>query len=367
MKIRVQRAPFLRGCQLAGRALPGRAADAALASLLLHARGDTCALHALGADVGLRLEVPCVVEEAGEALLPARSALAVVREAAEGELTLESAPGRLRARGQGAEFVLEAPAAARPALMVPFPGGACHLTPPDLLGRAVRRTLYAAGRCSARYSLHAVLWEVEPDQVRLVTTDGLRLAVAEVPAQAQDDSQALARWLLPARAVDLLARLAEGEAQPVEALFAQRHAYFRVGPATLCARYVEGEFPDWRRAAPPRPRHLLAVPVGPFLAGVRQAAALRGRGGARLRLRFEPGWALLEGRQAGAGQARVRLPLPLAGGRVEVVLDARPLVELLRAFDPADTLLLGLTDPDTAAVFSDGDSYTHVLMPLRPG
>jgi hypothetical protein len=42
-------------------------------------------------------------------------------------------------------------------------------------------------------------------------------------------------------------------------------------------------------------------------------------------------------------------------------------VELLKAFDADNTLLLGLTDPDTPALFSDGDSYTHVLMPLRPG
>jgi hypothetical protein len=43
------------------------------------------------------------------------------------------------------------------------------------------------------------------------------------------------------------------------------------------------------------------------------------------------------------------------------------LTELLRAFDPDSTLLLGLAGPDTPALFTDGDSYSHVLMPLRQG
>jgi DNA polymerase III sliding clamp (beta) subunit (PCNA family) len=105
--------------------------------------------------------------------------------------------------------------------------------------------------------------------------------------------------------------------------------------------------------------------VGPFLAGVRQAAVLREKEDARLRLRFEPGWVQMRSKQAGAGQTRVRLPLPLAGGRAEIALDPRLLLELLRAFAPEDTLLLGLADPDTPALFSDGDGYTHVIMPLR--
>jgi DNA polymerase III sliding clamp (beta) subunit (PCNA family) len=50
---------------------------------------------------------------------------------------------------------------------------------------------------------------------------------------------------------------------------------------------------------------------------------------------------------------------------VEIALNPRFLAELLRAFDPEETLLLGLTDADSPALFSDGDSSSHVLMPLR--
>jgi DNA polymerase-3 subunit beta len=373
MKIRVRREPLLKGCRLADRVFPERAVEPGASRLLLQAREDVCALYAVGSEVALRLEIPAVVAEAGEALLPARQALAVVRETAAEELTLESAHGRVRAQGEDAEFFLEAPDISRaPVRLGPSAGagpasaGVCQQLPADLLALAARRTVFAAGRATSRYSLQAVQWELEPDQVRLAATDNRRLAVAEVPAQTPDEHQAPLRWLLPARAVDLLARLAEGQAEPIQALFGPRHALFRAGPDTLCARYIMGNFPDWRRAIPPRPPHLFLLPVGPFLVGVRQAVALREKEGARLLLRFEPGWVQMQSRQAGAGQSRVRLPLPLAGGRADIALNPLFLVELLRAFDPESTLLLGLTDPQTPALFSDGDSCTHLLMPLGP-
>jgi DNA polymerase-3 subunit beta len=365
MKIQVPRDALLKGCRLAHRALPDRGVGPAQDRFLLQAGADTCTLHAVGTDLALRLEMPSRVEECGEAWLPARRALAVVRQAADDQVALEASPGRVRARGQRAEFLLEVPGTAGPGAVPPFPAGPCHLLPPEPLCQAARRTLFAAGEQTSRYSLHGVLWEVEPDQVRLVATDSLRLAAAEVPAQGPDGEWAAARHLLPARAVDLLARVAGGQDQPVRAAFGERRAFFQAGPATVCARRLAGPFPDWRKAAPCRPRHLFPVPVGPFLAGVKQAAALGERGAARLQLRFEPGWVLLESRQAGAGQARVRLPLPLPGGRVEIALNPRFLAELLRAFAAEDTLLLGLTDADSPALFSDGDSYSHVLMPLR--
>jgi DNA polymerase III subunit beta len=186
--------------------------------------------------------------------------------------------------------------------------------------------------------------------------------VAEVPAAALGASLPAAPRLLPARAVDLLARLAADGGERVQAAFGAGHACFRVGAATLWARYVEGAFPAWRKAVPPRARHLLPLPVGPFRAGVRQAAALCERERARLLLRFEPGRVTLASRQA-----RVLQPLPLAGGPVEVVLNPHYLLDLLKAFDAGDTLLLGLTDRDTAARFSDGNGYTHVLMPVASG
>ncbi len=365
MMILVERGLLLEGCRLAERLLPARTADPARAHLLLQARGDTCVLHAAGAEVGLRLDLPADVEQPGDALLPARQVVAILREADAEVLRLESAPGRVCVLGEGAEFDLAAPEPSRLAPIEPFPGGACHRLPAAALVRGLRRTLFAAGGPTSRYALNAVLWEVEAERVRLVATDNRRLAVAEVAAEGPGVHLTPAQRLLPAPALALLAKLA-GEAELVEVVFGVRHACFRAGRATLRVRYVAGTFPAWRRAIPEGVRRVVPVSVGPFLTAVRQAAAVREREGGRLLLRFEPGRVLLESRRRGAGRARVRRRLPLSGGVVEVALNPRGLIEMLAALEPDATLLFGVAGPEAPVVASDGDGYRHVLVPLRP-
>ena len=366
MRILVERGPFLESCRLAERVLPARTTDLSRVHVLVQAGGDTCTLHAAGAGLALRLGVPAEVEQPGQALLPARQALAILREAEADVLLLESAPGRVRVAGDEAEFDLASPDPSRLPLVEPFPGGACHRVAAADLGRALARTLFATGQSTNRYALHAVLGEIEADRVRLVATDNRRLAVAEVPAEAHGEDLPLARRLLPATALRLLAKLTASVDGPVRILFGMRQAFFEAGRATLKTRYVEGGFPHWRKVLPGKAKHVVPVVVGPFLASARQAATVREREGGRLMLRFEPGRVLLESRKQGAGRARVRQSLPLSGAVVEVALNPRYLVELLAALEPESTLLFGVTGPGEPVVASDGDGYRHVLVPLRP-
>src|SRR5215510_6144440 len=81
MRILVERGLFLEGCRLAERVLPARTTDVSRAHVLVQAGGDTCTLHAAGAGIALRLGVPAEVEQPGQALLPARQTLAILREA----------------------------------------------------------------------------------------------------------------------------------------------------------------------------------------------------------------------------------------------------------------------------------------------
>ena len=367
MKVLVERGLLLEGCRLAGRLLPARTTDPARAHLLLQAGEGTCTLHAAGAEMGLRLGLPADVEQPGQALLPAKQALAILREADAEVLLLETAPGRVRVLGEGAEFDLAAPEPNRLAPVEPFPGGGCHALAAADLCRALRRTLFAVGQWSSRYALHTVLWEVETDRLRLVATDNRRLAVAELLVEKHGEpfDQAPIRRLLPAAALGLLAKVAAGQEGSVRVVFGVRQVVFQTGPATLRLRCAEGNFPNWHKVIPERPRYVVPVAVGAFLSATRQAAAVREREGGKLLVRFEPGKVTLESRRRGEGRARVRRPLPLSGAVVEVALNPRYLVELLAALEPDSILVLGVAGPDAPILATDGGNYRHVIVPLH--
>jgi DNA polymerase-3 subunit beta len=364
MRVYLEREPLLEGCRLAQRLLPDRTCDPARAHLLLQAQNTRCTLHAAGAWAGLRLTLPADVERPGVTLLPARPALDILRQADADVLLLEASVGRLRLVGETALFDLPIPDPVRLPSVAPFPDGLCWLLPAGSLQQALQQTLFATGQPDSRYALHGVLWESEPDLVRLVATDNRRLAIAEVSASSPAGPAIPTPRLLPASVLGLLARLTTLGGHDVQALFGEKQAVFQAGPATLWTRYVQGDFPNWRNALPQRVRYTVPVRVGPFLSSVRQAAAVSQRKG-EVHLRFEPGRVVLEARQPDSGSSRVHQALPRSAAAVGVALGARYLVELLTALEPEETILLGVTSPN-APVIAYHRGYRHVLGPLRP-
>ncbi len=348
----------------------GRCAGPVLANLLIQARKADCLVTATDQSVGIRLRVPAEVEASGQALVPAHQLIAILREAPDEQLTLlsDSVSGRVRVEGTASVFELRGGNPASFPSLPSCPGRTFGTIPAEPLGRAVQRTVFAAGKEASRFSRRGVLWEFEPGKVRLVATDNRRLAVAEVPAGGLAGEAAPHATIVPAGAMDLLERLA-AEAQDIRALFTERHAFFRATGAALCARLLAGRFPPWRQVLPGAPRYRLELSVDDFLAGVKQAAVLRDRPEARLLLRFQGSGVTLWSRQAGTGRARVEQAraLPGVGEPVEVAFNPAYLVELLRALEGEETVRVELQDAEAPALFAVGEEYRHLLMPLRPG
>jgi DNA polymerase III subunit beta len=173
--------------------------------------------------------------------------------------------------------------------------------------------------------------------------------------------------LIPVESLPLLEKMCSMQGGPIQALFQPREVFFRAAGITLCARLLEGTFPPWRKALSWEPRYRLLLPVGQFLAGVRQAAVLRDKTDNRLLLRFQAGRVTLRSRQRGTGQARVQqaLVFPCTRDPVEVAFNPAYLEALLNVLDAAATVQMELLDPDAPALFRAGGDYKHLLMPLR--
>jgi DNA polymerase-3 subunit beta len=367
MQIVIQRTPLLEACKLAERAVFARPVNKILGNLLLDARDGGCFLTGANQSVAVRLPVPAWVERTGPVLVPAREFLGILREVAEGELTIVAEPGRVLVRGHDAEFDLRSDDASRFPPLPSCPDGPADDIACEPLRLAIQRTLFAAGRAPEGHSLRGVLWEVEADRVRLVATDNRRLAVAEIRARAHPESGLPRQAILPLEAMQMLERLAGAQGGTMKVRFRQRQVFFRAAGALLCSRLVEGSFPPWRKAMAWEPRYRLLLPVGSFLSGVKQAAVLRDKADSRLLLRFQSGRVTLRSRQAGTGQANVRqaLVFPCTRESVEVAFNPIYLAELLSVLDSEGTVELDLRDPDAPALFCAGENYRHLLMPLR--
>jgi DNA polymerase-3 subunit beta len=299
VKLTIKRDALLAACRLAARLLPEHPLSPAEEHFLLPAGAAACSLRAAGPQACLSLPLAAQVARPGEALLPAGAAVAILRASTADELSLEAGAGSVLLRWPGARYRLESPGTSLFPPGEPVPSGPCVLVQAGKLAGAVRSTLFAAGPGSRCYQLEGVLFEAEPGRLRLVATDNRRLAVAELPALARGDGLQPEARVLPAVAVALLARLADGSEDGVQLHFGPERAFFMLGEAALCCRYELGPYPRWRSTVPASPPCRLEVPVAGLLAAVRQAAVLREREGARLLMSLEAGRLVLESSRGG--------------------------------------------------------------------
>lgn len=106
-----------------------------------------------------------------------------------------------------------------------------------------------------RYALSAVqLTTIGKNKARLVTTDGHRLIVNEIPFEGRAEKGK--SWLIDSRALDVLLKEKKGE--KIELLL-DADVVTAMGPNIAVSNKISGQFPNWEMVLPKQLRHELVI------------------------------------------------------------------------------------------------------------
>lgn len=112
---------------------------------------------------------------------------------------------------------------------------------------------YAMAQQDVRYYLNGVLLIIEDNKLKVVATDGHRLAYNSGIIDGQHEKQEI---ILPRKAVMELSKLlADGE-ENIELEFSQQQVKASFSGITLITKVIEGKFPDYERVIPKYSNHL---------------------------------------------------------------------------------------------------------------
>src|SRR5262249_49765697 len=151
----------LSACQLASAAVPSREVKPILRNLKAVAEDGRCTLMATDLEVGIRLDVQgLTIEEPGEALLPAATLIAILREAREERLSIDADSPSCTGRGSTLEFEMPSEDPSLFSDLPTFTEEKYHEISAGTLREMIRRTVFAAADETARYSMTGVLWEL---------------------------------------------------------------------------------------------------------------------------------------------------------------------------------------------------------------
>ncbi len=373
MKLTSPRSGLLTACQLVSAAVPTRTTKEILSSIKAVAQDDALTLIAFDTEVGIRYELRGnVVSQAGSAILPINQLWQILKESSDDEISLDATPEGTRVKAGTSRFELPTrPVDEFPDLPAFDDAGRYHEITAGVLRSMIKRTAFAADKkdSGGRFALKGVLWEAEGKVARLVATDTKRLAVCEGPANVYGPADsAKTSHLVPPKAIALLERNLTDDGELVRIGLRPNDALFQTERAMIYTTLVQGRYPPYRDIIGQTSKGStvnIPLPVGEFLARIRQAAIVTDDESKRVDMTFSAGKVAMQARGADTGSSEVELPLPdYDGPEVQIAFDPSYLVEFLRALEGEPTVMLEMSGGDKPALFRCGDGYVYLVMPL---
>ena len=285
------------------------------------------------------LELWCQVEldaqtpQPGNALVPVRNLGMVLKNMPDSHVQLRSegddvvcraGPSEVRLSGLDMEEFPD----------VEEPEG-CVLAMP-LTAALVDKVAYAVSKDETRYTLNGVLMHVEDRQLKLVGTDGHRLArfVGNLPPGSEGDAGGEpVEAIVPVRLLNEAVRLGGKLGTPILLEVYEKAAAVRInGSIRIWSKLIEGQYPAYEGTIPSEFTGTVTVPKGALSSAVARAAALsKGRRSPGLALSVEDSCLVVRlAEDAGDGisavervsPARTQGTVPVCGLRVAYLSDA---------------------------------------------
>lgn len=368
MKITCDRAELSEALGLAASVIPPRSPRPVLQNVCLRTTPQGIEVLATDLEVSLRAKVTRVdVERPGEALIPAARAVAILREL-EGdkvEIACEDRIATITAGGSRFKIVGEDP---REFPQIPsFDEQDAIKFGRSQLETMIRKTAFAAATEGTRYALNGVLFDLKGDRLRLVATDGKRLALCERPVDLSGAPESVrtgaVHVVVPNKGVGLLARLAPPDDETVSLRFLEGQLLAASSRATLAAQLVQGHFPPYDGVIPRDVPRKIEFETKFFLPALRRASLLTTKESQAVRLSFGFNKLTLSSRTPDVGESTVEFPVPYADDPMEIAFNSQFLLDALKVID-GDRFTLELKDESSPGVLREGESFTYVVMPI---
>lgn len=365
MKLTITRENLQQGLAAVGASVPTRTTLPVLSNILIEAGPEGVQLSGTDLDIAVSLQVPAEVEEEGAITVPAKKLQELARELPEHPARITTSGERFELVCGKATFRLNGmPRDEFPAFpQVDF--SSSWKMPSVLMSTMIERTSFAVSTEESRPILNGVLWQLADGEMRMVATNGHRLAKLSVPAEAGDAPHA--DLIVPPKALAQVQRLFEG-AEDIEVARSENHLGFRQGGTRVYTRLIEGPYPNYEQVIPKDNDRIAVADKDTLTRALRRMAVVASEQTHRVRLAFVGNALRLSVETPDLGDAHEEMEVEYAGEAMDIGFNANYLLEVLR-YMPTDEIRFSFKAPERAATIEPTDDaageYLCLIMPLR--
>ena len=372
MRFTIAREKLQEGLNAVAASIPAKTTLPVLANILVETTERGIRLSGTDLDIAVSTEVAADVEAPGAITIPAKKLTEIARE-------LQPSPVKMAAAGEQ-RVTLECGRSRFKLLGLPrdefptFPtvrfNESWRVRSGDLQ-KLISHTAFAVSNEESRPILNGVLWELRPDLMRMVATNGHRLSKMELPITSVGTNGQPAPsndLIVPPKALEQIRRLFPAE-EELEIARGDNHLGFRSPFTSVFTRLIEGPYPNYEQVIPKDNDRVAIADKVALTSALKRMSVVASDQTHRIRLSFNAGMLKFSVQTPDLGEAQDELPVRYTGDQLDIGFNATYLLEILR-YIPTDEVKLTFKAPERAATLEpegwhDTAKYLCLVMPLR--
>lgn len=336
-----------------------------LSNVLMEKDGEKLTLLATDIEIQITTQTPTVGSDKASMTVAARKLQDILRslpETAEVSLTLDEK--RLQLKAGKSRFNLQTLPAEDFPRMTLVDGQPTRLTiTQGQMKRQLALVQYAMAQQDIRYYLNGLLLVTKGNELRMVATDGHRLAYA---SEKLADAMSPIEVILPRKTVLELSRQLSDNEEPFELILTPTQARFKFGSIELVSKLIDGKFPDYERVIPQHHNKLIHLSRSTLSSSLLRAAILTNEKFRGVRLVLGAGSLKIISSNAEQEEAQEEIEIEYDGEALDVGFNVTYLLDVLNNVSN-ETIELHLADANSSALFvlPGNETFKYVVMPMR--
>ena len=364
MKIICNTSVLAEACNIVQRGVPQKSTLPATEGIYLQAKGSQLTLTGYDLEVGITTTIECSTENEGSIVLNARLLCDILRRLPAQSVTINCDSHNLCKITSGeAEFSLVGiPADDYPELPT-VSGGIPFAIKQGILKNMVKQTIFAVAVQDIKPVHKGIKFEVENNNLRLISCDGFRLAIRNETIEYAGEDMT---FVVPAKTLSEVVKLTDDDDANITFSIGKKFIYFEIGNYRIISRLLEGEFFNYKNAIPSESTTKARVNLKLILDSVERTSLLiTSKIKSPVRCIFDDNTIRISSATS-LGAATDKIPASIEGKRLEIGFNNTYLTDCLRTVD-VDEVKIELSSPVSPIIVKpvEGDNFIFLIIPMR--
>ena len=235
-----------------------------------------------------------------------------------------------------------------------------------LIKRMIDKTIFAVSQDELRPALMGVLFQILPDQFKMIGTDGHRLS--RIIIKNFDNNLDESDFIVPTKALVLLEKNIEMPEKKVQVSFSKNYVIFTLDNIKIFSRLVDSEYPDYESVIPKDNNKTIMSNTALLLGSIRRVSIFSSTLTHQIQFSIEKEKMEVYSQDIDiGGEGKETLDIEFNGEPMEIGFNAQYFIDVLKHISTEQIKIL-LDSPITAVILSpsEQEENENLLMILMP-